>query len=118
MIVIPRLRAMLARELVIQKRMTQSEIASLLGVSQPSISNYITGARGSSTPFLDTPEIIAKIREIVADEANISDRRILTQKLNELTGFIRKNRLMCEMHRQIDQDVEIESCHICDEGIS
>ena len=35
--------------------------------------------------------------------------------LFDLTEFIRKNRLMCNIHGAMDHGLDVNSCHICDD---
>ncbi|MEM3852534.1 MAG: helix-turn-helix domain-containing protein [Methanomassiliicoccales archaeon] len=114
MVVIPELRAMLARELAARRRMSQNEIALLLGVSQPAISNYISGVRGTAGALSSSPYIRLRISEMAEDPQCLRDSTSLAVCLNELIDFIRRNRLMCELHRRLDTDLEIDSCHMCD----
>jgi len=44
--VIPAIRLMIARKLIDEYGLTQSEVARLLGVTQPSISHYLNSKRG------------------------------------------------------------------------
>lgn len=44
--IIPALRLMIARKLIDEYGLTQSEVARLLGVTQPSISHYLNSKRG------------------------------------------------------------------------
>lgn len=44
--VIPALRLMIAKKLIEKHGLTQSEVAKLLGVTQPSISHYLNSKRG------------------------------------------------------------------------
>lgn len=45
--VVPALRFLIARKLIYEHDVTQSEAAKLLGVSQPSISHYLNSKRGA-----------------------------------------------------------------------
>lgn len=44
--VLPALRLMIARKLIGKYGLTQSEVAGILGVTQPSISHYLNSKRG------------------------------------------------------------------------
>jgi hypothetical protein len=45
--IVPSVRAEIARELVYVHKLNQQEVSSLLGVSQPAVSQYIRELRGS-----------------------------------------------------------------------
>ncbi len=112
--VIPALRSMLARELVCNGRMNQSQVASLLGVTQAAVSNYITGSRGKESGYLEDPAIKSAICELALNVRGKKDRMLVARGLFDLTDYIRKNRLMCGIHGAIDQGLDVNSCHICD----
>ncbi|MBX8637595.1 MAG: hypothetical protein KIY11_04450 [Thermoplasmata archaeon] len=113
--VIPALRSMLARELVNNGRMSQTQVASLLGVTQAAVSNYITGSRGKEARYLEDPAIMRAISELALNIDEKRDRMVVVRGLFDLTEFIRKNRLMCNIHGALDQGLDVDSCHICDD---
>ncbi len=57
--VIPAVRLMIARKLIEEHGLTQSEVAKLLGVTQPSISHYLNSKRG-----VKMARILARSREV------------------------------------------------------
>ncbi len=113
--VIPALRSMLARELVSNGHMSQMQVASLLGVTQAAVSNYITGSRGKEALFLDDPAIKSGISELALNIDERRDGMSIVRGLFDLTEFIRKNRLMCNIHGAMDHGLDVNSCHICDD---
>lgn len=113
--VIPALRAMLAKELLVSGRMNQSEVAALLGVTQSAVSNYMTGARARNIAYLETPYIRERISELARTIQGSGDSVRAATVLSDLTQFIRKNRLMCEMHHVMEPGVDVDTCHICEE---
>ncbi len=113
--VIPALRAMLAKELLVSSRMNQSEVASLLGITQSAVSNYVTGVRARNTAYLEIPYIRERIAELAQDIEGSEDRVAVARVLSDLTQFIRKNRLMCEIHHAIEPEIDVKECHICEE---
>jgi len=112
--VIPALRAMLARELITKSRMKQSEVASLLGITQSAVSNYMTGIRARNNPYADSPAIRHRISLLVKALDSSRDARTVVEGLASITEYIRRNRLMCEVHRVLDPGLDIDTCHICD----
>lgn len=115
MAVIPALRSMLAKELIGSGRMNQSEVGALLGITQSAVSNYVTGVRARNSAFLDIPYVRERIGSLATDISGGNDNARVAQVLSELTQFIRKNRMMCEMHRAIDPGMDVDGCHICEE---
>ncbi|HDM91847.1 MAG TPA: helix-turn-helix domain-containing protein [Candidatus Korarchaeota archaeon] len=61
---IPAIRAMIARELVISSGKKQIEAAELLGVTQAAISQYLRGTRGGRLRLDKYPEVIAIVRKL------------------------------------------------------
>lgn len=57
--VIPAIRLMIAKKLIEEHNLTQSEVAELLGVTQPSISHYLNSKRG-----VKMARILSKCKEI------------------------------------------------------
>ncbi len=57
--IIPALRLMIAKKLIEEYHITQSEVARLLGVTQPSISHYLNSRRGARTA-----KALAKSKEV------------------------------------------------------
>jgi len=61
--VIPAIRLMIAKKLIDEYNLTQSEAAKLLGVSQPSISHYLNSKRGARVAKILTRS--KEVREFV-----------------------------------------------------
>jgi len=113
--VIPALRSMLARELLRQGGLNQTQVASLLGITQAAVSNYISGNRGREIVNLSDPRVKTRVSDIANSLSGNPDSSVAARGLSDLTDFIRRNRLMCAIHHDIDPEVEIDVCHICDE---
>jgi predicted transcriptional regulator len=112
--VIPALRSMLARELMSHGGLSQTQVASLLGVTQAAVSNYLSGNRGREIRYLDDPRVKVRVSDIANSLSGNPDSSVAARCLSDLTDFIRRNRLMCSLHRDIDPEIDIELCHICD----
>ena len=113
-LVIPALRAMLARELLSSGGMNQSEVGSLLGITQSAVSNYVTGTRAKVNHYLEVPAVRSRVSEIAGLAESSRDSTQVAIGLAGLTRFIRVNRLMCEMHRSVEPGLDILNCHVCD----
>ena len=61
--VLPTLRAAVAKELIRNYNLNQSEAAKLLDVSQPAISQYLRQLRGK-TEMIENEKVAAQIREL------------------------------------------------------
>ena len=64
---LPALRALIARELVERHGLAQSKVASLLGVTQASVSHYLSAKRGKLKGLVCEPEELKSMAREVAD---------------------------------------------------
>ncbi|MDJ0270401.1 MAG: helix-turn-helix domain-containing protein [Aigarchaeota archaeon] len=112
---IPVIRAMVAKKLILEHSYTQEEAARALGVTQAAISNYMRGVRGVVVNWENVKEVNEKINEIVVLILNKTPQTEIARKFNKLVAEIRKKRMLCDIHKKIEPDVDIDSCHVCDE---
>lgn len=63
--IIPCIRAVVARELVLNYGLTQVKVAKILGVTQGAVSQYVRGYRGSSVDLEKIPEIKRLLDKLV-----------------------------------------------------
>ncbi|VVB58117.1 Uncharacterised protein [Candidatus Anstonella stagnisolia] len=71
-------RAQVARHLVLGKHMKQVQVCELMGITQPAISQYISGARG----FLASKPHLSMINRSVRKLANNIKKGKLKKPLN------------------------------------
>ncbi|GBC75553.1 hypothetical protein HRbin06_00871 [archaeon HR06] len=112
--VIPSLRAMVAKRLTKKYELTQQEAAKLLGLTQAAISNYIRGSRGAIHDLEKIEEIRKKADEISAMLVNKADIIQILSKFHEACLLIRKQRLLCEVHKKLEPNYDVNNCHICE----
>jgi len=113
-VVIPSLRALVAKELTQTYSLKQQEIASALGVTQSAVSQYVRSVRGK---VLDLDGIVP-IKRIVNETAeSISKNNVSTAYINrqycQACRLIRESRLLCALHQRFDPNFEIEDCTAC-----
>ena len=114
---IPALRAILAKDLSENHNVREEMISKMLGVTQAAISNYIRGTRGD-------PELIKKlsaekqvsemIQEISQNLA--SDMAYTPSTLSKFIGlcnYIKTSLLICDIHRDLESDIDEEICNEC-----
>ena len=65
--VLPALRALIARELVRRHGLAQSKVASLLGVTQASVSHYLSFKRGKLPGDICDPDMVEAMAKEIAD---------------------------------------------------
>ncbi len=115
---IPALRAILAKDLAKKHHMCEDEISQLLGVTQAAISNYIRGTRGD-------PQLIEKllaekqVAEMIDDITSSlsSDRAYTPSSLSKFIGlcnFIKSSLLICDIHHELESDIDDEICKECE----
>lgn len=62
----PALRALVSRELISTYKLSQTETAKLLGVSQPAVSQYLRQLRGERARALENSQVYEAIRDLCA----------------------------------------------------
>ncbi len=113
-VVIPSVRALVARELTQNYSLKQQEIASALGVTQSAVSQYVRSVRGKILNL----DGIAPIGEIVKETAesisrNEASAAYLNRNYCQVCRLIRERRLLCALHRRFDPDYDVEGCSAC-----
>lgn len=111
--VLPAVRAMIARELMIKHKLSQRKAALLLGVSQPAVSQYKRDLRGfRSEIFRNNPGLRVMVERIAEGMASgvIKDMQS-TLSFCELCKEIRFSGAGCELHG--NRDRSRGQCSIC-----
>jgi len=112
--VLPVVRSMVAKELMVKYGLKQTEVAEKLRVSQPAISLYRRKLRGKAID-LETDEDIQNQVRMVA-QTLIEDkptRRNIISKYCEICKAIRAKGLLCNLHKKFDSNIDIEMCRLC-----
>jgi hypothetical protein len=106
--VLPVIRAMVAKELMVDYKMSQVEVARKLGVTQPAISQYRSKLRGQSVKLLQSNKKVVGLIKNLAKE--IATGRIEPQKMHQrlcaICRTIRMEKIICKMHGGVE-------CYIC-----
>ena len=113
--IIPTLRRYFALYLK-QSGMKQKDIASLLGVTTASISQYASTKRGHKIHFSEEIE-----KQIKQSTLRIKSRITYFQETQYLLQLLRREKVLCRIHRQFsslpdDCDPKIIGCHKAREG--
>jgi predicted transcriptional regulator len=115
---LPVFRAKIASNIRDKYKLSQCEIAKLLGVSQPAISLYSKKLRGKALDLNDS-EITALIEtlseSLVSGSKTKKDLLIATCKICMIS---RSKGLMCELHKALDESVDVKSCGLCKEFLT
>ena len=113
---LPALRASIAKTLMSKYGLTQMKVADLLGVTQTAISYYLSNKRGSAAQeSIQVEEIKKTVLEISSMLAQKEiDRRAVATKLTEVLVYIKRNHLLCNVHKQYEPQLDSDACDVCD----
>ena len=112
---LPALRAMVAKRLQEDYHLTQQQVASRLGVTQASVSNYARKTRGMMVN-LESDSTVSKAADKIARELSSkdSDTREALRSMTEVLDYIRFNKLMCILHGDLEPGFQVEGCYACE----
>lgn len=112
--VLPVVRAMVAKELMIKYQLKQTEVAGILRVSQPAISLYRRRLRGKAINLENDKDVQKQVTNVAQALAeNKLSRRDLIPKYCEICKTIRAKGLLCELHKAFDPTININACELC-----
>ncbi len=108
--ILPAIRSQLCKELI--GRLSQKETARLLGITEPAVSQYIKGKRGTKVKFDNQTK--TEIKRI-ADKLAANEVHPIAA-LNYLSKKILMTNVMCQVHMQLDKETP-DNCRVCFETI-
>ena len=112
--ILPAVRAMIAKELMMKHKLKQVETAELLGVSQPAISLYFRERRGKAIDLENESDVTSLIEDLATSLAkDNSSPEDFIFAFCEICAAIREKGLMCKLHKAFDPTIDIEKCGIC-----
>ena len=116
-LLIPAVRAILSKELVIEKGLKEEEVARMLGITQAAVSNYLRGTRGDNeliSKLMSLSEIMSMIKEISDD---LSTNRAYTaktlSKFIALCNYMRYSLIIFEALLSIERNIDEKVCEQC-----
>ncbi len=116
-LLIPAVRAILSKELVIEKGLKEEEVARMLGITQAAVSNYLRGTRGDNeliSKLMSLSEIMNMIKEIGDD---LSTNRAYTaktlSKFIALCNYMRYSLIICDAHHSLERNIDEKVCEQC-----
>jgi predicted transcriptional regulator len=116
-LLIPAIRAILSKEMVIEKGLKEEEVARMLGITQAAVSNYLRGTRGDNeliSKLMSLSEIMSMIKEISND---LSTNRAYTAKtLSKFIGlcnYMRYSLIICDAHHSLERNIDEKVCEQC-----
>ena len=116
-LLIPAVRAILSKDLVIEKGLKEEEVARMLGITQAAVSNYLRGTRGDNeliAKLMSLSEIMSMIKEISND---LSTNRAYTaktlSKFIALCNYMRYSLIICDAHHSLERNIDEKVCEQC-----
>jgi len=87
----------------------QKEIAKLLGVTEPAVSQYMSSKRASMLKFND------KLKSAICESSKrITSEVSLMREVQRLLHLIRNERVVCQIHESMG--AALKNCNVCFEG--
>ena len=111
--IVPTIRAMVSKELSKSYKLKQDDIASLLGITQSAVSQYIGNLRGKALDLEGVKEVELMVKDIAYILTMKSPPRIICQKCCETCKIIREKGMLCQLHSHIDPKFNTKGCDIC-----
>jgi uncharacterized protein len=116
--IIPAIRAILAWKLINEYGHREEDVAKALGITQAAVSNYARCARGDRR-FVVTFSSIREIMHMIDDIAvNLAETKVYTpyamSKFIEICNFIRSTLIICEVHHNIESNIDEKICKECE----
>jgi len=109
--IMPAMRAAVVKELSAKYHMKQADIARKLGITQASVSQYLSSARAAGSKMIESfPEIKIYASEISKRVAAGKDRFEWSSVLCKACKEIRENDAFCKLHKI---ESNLAGCDIC-----
>jgi predicted transcriptional regulator len=113
-LLIPAVRAILSKELVVEKGLKEDEVARMLGITQAAVSNYLRGTRGDNeiiSKLTSLSEIMSMIKEISADlSTNKAYTAKTLSKFIALCNYMRYSLIICDAHHSLERNIDEKVC--------
>ncbi len=104
---------MISRALI-ERKLTQAEIAESLGITQPAVSKYFWDKRGRAIDF-DQREDVKKMIEVITD--GIASGKLthvqVANMIKEICDYVMRSGYMCSLHYEVDPLAKSQNCRIC-----
>lgn len=112
--VVPAIRALLAKELIVTYGMKQKEAADLLGITQTAVSKYAHHVRGRVMSIENEEEVGTLVTETAASLVSGGmDKTALALQICTTCKLVRKKRLMCGLCKRASPSLVINQCRLC-----
>jgi predicted transcriptional regulator len=113
-VVLPAIRALMAKTIVEKHGMKEEQAAEILGLSQSAVSRYVTRGRGNIIVIESIAEVQALVDSMITLLMNEPDKRTEILKLFcQTCRIIREKGLMCQLCQQNLGKNWVEPCTFC-----
>jgi len=111
--ILPGVRGLIAGRLVEKHSLSQIKAAERLGTTQPAISQYMTGIRGSKIKKLKENVGFMSMIESITDRTASGElsQDMISMEFCNVCKFMRKEGLACEFHKRMYPS--LKECTIC-----
>jgi predicted transcriptional regulator len=108
--VVPAIRKALVLELK-KKGLKQKDIAVLMGISEPAISQYVTDKRATICAGCFNKAFEQEVSKAAERIFHEKKESTTMQEVNRLCTFVKDNKILCEVHKT--KDSKFKGCEIC-----
>jgi predicted transcriptional regulator len=111
--ILPAMRAIVAKELIEEYGLNQTQVSKKLGITQPAVSQYKSELRGRGVKILySDKKIMCSIKnlskKIASDEI---DLKKIHQNFCKICLKIRKEKIICKLHTEAYPS--LSRCNLC-----
>ncbi len=110
--IIPAIRKCLTLELLNKHKLTQKEIAELMGITEAAVSQYKKEKRGK---LVELPEHVVSELKISAEKIKAGEVSVFAET-QRLLREIRNDLTICKIHQILDENVPMD-CGVCVEHL-
>ena len=114
---IPAVRAILAKKLIMEYSLKEEDVAKDLGITQAAVSNYVRGTRGD-IELISKLESVREVMRMIDDIAkDLSTNKAYTPstlaKFVGLCNYMRYTLIICDVHHSIESNIDEQICEQC-----
>ena len=106
--IIPSLRRELAKSMINELKLTQKEVAAIMGLTEAAVSQYLHSKRAKEVVF--TKAVLDEIRK--SAKTIEKNEKLLMQEMMRLTNLTGVKHIMCDLHKKHDSKMP-SNCGVC-----
>ena len=106
--ILPAIRRELSKSLVKEHKLTQKQVAELLGITEAAVSHYLKSKRAKDVVFDN--QVLDKIKR--SAERIVKNKECLVPEIQKICNHINIKQMVCELHKKHSKRVPI-NCDIC-----